>query len=115
MAGSVGLLQKLLSRAVFDIHVPLDAPLLLAAHERAGLRIERGGYLMRTHFGVCNLNGVPENTVAWRVKRLALTLLTRLSMVEWLAEEKLGSSAGPRPTWIQRTFSPYVYCWALKN
>jgi SAM-dependent methyltransferase len=115
MAGAGGLLQKLLSRAVFDIHVPLDAPLLIAAHERAGFEVERGGYFLSTHFGVCNLNGVPENTWMWRFKRLTLTLLTRLSMVAWLAEERLGSLAGTPLPWIQRIFSPYVYCWAVKK
>ena len=114
MAGSVGLLQKLLNRPVFDIHVPLDLPLLISAHERAGLVIEDAGYFLSTHFGVCNLNGVPEDTLTWRVKRFTLTLLTRLSMTVWLAEERLGYTAR-LPVWIQRMFSPYVYCWAVKR
>jgi SAM-dependent methyltransferase len=115
MAGSLGLLQKFLSRAVFDIHVPLDAPLLTAAHERAGFEIVRGGYFLSTHFGVCNLNGVPENTRAWRVKRLTLTVLTRLSMGAWLCEERFEGLVDSLPTWVRRAFSPYVYCWAVKK
>lgn len=115
LAGSLGLVQKLLHRAVFDIHVPLDLPMLLAAHERAGLQAERGSYFLSTHFGVCNLNGLPENTATWRVKRLTLTLLTRLSMGVWLVEERLGSFADTPPTWVRRMFSPYVYCWAVKK
>jgi len=61
MRGAVGALQKMLSRKIYDIHVPLSAADLARSHVEAGLSLQAGGYLLPAHFGVCNpgthLNG----------------------------------------------------------
>ena len=54
MRGAVGALQKVLSRKIYDIHVPLSAADLARAHAEAGLLVQTSGYLLPAHFGVCN-------------------------------------------------------------
>jgi SAM-dependent methyltransferase len=54
MLGSVGALQRALSREIYDIHVPLSAAVLASAHAAAGLSLQASGYLLPAHFGVCN-------------------------------------------------------------
>jgi SAM-dependent methyltransferase len=54
MRGTVGALQRALSREIYDIHVPLSAAALARAHTDAGLSLQSGGYLLPAHYGVCN-------------------------------------------------------------
>jgi 2-polyprenyl-3-methyl-5-hydroxy-6-metoxy-1,4-benzoquinol methylase len=108
MAGLVGDLQRLLSRGVFEKHVVLDAGSLQAAHVRAGLEIQRAGYLTFVNFGVVNLNEIPRGTVEYGAKRLALGALQVLTGVIWLLEEFVG----PFPT--NKYTSPYAFCTAVR-
>jgi len=89
MTGAIGWLQRQLNPAVFDIHVPLDAPALAHAHRLADLQVERSDYLLSTNFGVVNLHGLSPS----RRNRLAaagLLHLTRLSKLAWITEERIG-------------------------
>lgn len=54
MRGTVGALQKALSREIYDIHVPLSATALARAHTEAGLSLQSSGYFLPAHYGVCN-------------------------------------------------------------
>jgi SAM-dependent methyltransferase len=54
MRGAVGAVQRMLSRDIYDIHVPLSAAALARAHADAGLDLRASGYLLPAHFGVCN-------------------------------------------------------------
>ena len=108
MAGSLGFIQKRINRPIFDIHNPLDRDELRNANKNAGYEDLECGYFMSTNFGVCNLNGISRNGVGWMLKRIALVILARLSMLVWLIESKLG--AFPRT----KMFSPHIISIARK-
>lgn len=108
MSGFLGGVQKLLNRPVFDIHNPLNAQQFERAHEIAGCEIIECYYFMSTNFGVCNLNGIPQKTIEWIIKKVTLAVLVRVSMFVWRVEEKVGG-LNPR-----RFFSPYINCIARK-
>lgn len=109
MSGAIGFVQKHINRPVYDIHNPIDSNRFHQAHEDAGLKIIECNYFMSTSFGVCNLNGIPEGTIKWLLKKLVLAFLTRCSMLVWLIEEK--STAFP----ARRLFSPYINCVVMKQ
>jgi SAM-dependent methyltransferase len=88
MTGVIGWLQRRLNPAVFDIHVPLDAPALANAHRLAELQVERSGYLLSTNFGVVNLRGLTP-TRRNRLAATGLLQLTRLSKLLWIAEGRI--------------------------
>lgn len=106
MSGLAGALQKILNKPVFDKHVALDLPSLREAHEAAGLRVLDCRYFLSIEPGVCNLNGIPEDSMEWKLKHAILGLLTGLSGVVWLTEEH-GLRIKPN-----RLTSPYVVCAA---
>lgn len=107
MTGATGMAQRLLNPAVYRVHVPLDANALSGAHERAGLRVERGGYLMSTDFHVCSLLGLPP-TAATHARKLAAKLLCRGSRIVWSLEDAFGALTPNRIT------SPFAYCLARR-
>jgi len=109
LAGSLGAIQRVLNRPVYDIHVPLDRAELAAAHRGAGLAVVASEYFLATSFGVCNLNGVPAGTAAAALKKSMLAGLARLSALEWMLER----ITGPWPS--SRAFSPYIHCVATKG
>ncbi|TMH37999.1 MAG: class I SAM-dependent methyltransferase [Betaproteobacteria bacterium] len=67
MRGSVGALQRTLSREIYDIHVPLSADDLSRAHMEAGLSVKGSGYLLPAHYGVCN-QGTRMTTQRWQTR-----------------------------------------------
>lgn len=108
LAGVLGLLQKALDLEVFRKHVPLDARDLGRAHVEAGLRVRSSRYYLSSNFAVCNLNSLPPRTPEWWAKKALLAGLSRLSILGWASERRLGV---PRPT---RALSPYAICVAEK-
>jgi 2-polyprenyl-3-methyl-5-hydroxy-6-metoxy-1,4-benzoquinol methylase len=109
MTGWVGSLQKILSRTVFDIHVPIDRETFRTAHEAAALDVLECDYFMSTNFGVVNLNGVPTGTVPFLAKKVVLGVLARVSMLIWALERRLGALR------VNRFSSPYVNCFARRR
>jgi 2-polyprenyl-3-methyl-5-hydroxy-6-metoxy-1,4-benzoquinol methylase len=109
LSGAIGTVQKTLNRAVYDIHVPLDRESLGLAHVSAGLEVKECEYFISTDFGVCNLNGIRIHSPVWMIKKVALALLTRLSMCVWWCERITGGYWPAR-----RTFSPYINCLAQR-
>jgi len=109
LAGSLGSIQRVLNRPVYDIHVPLDREALAEAHRGAGYAVQSCEYFIATSFGVCNLNGVPARSAAGVLKKAALAVLARLSTLEWMLE----GLTGPWP--VSRSFSPYINCVARKD
>lgn len=109
MTGAVGRLQKFASRSVYDIHVLLTDETLRIAHEKAGLEIVSCGYFLSTGFGLGNTSGLDQTALTVRVKNQILKCLGRLSVLIWLAEDKIGKF----PT--TKMFSPYVVCIARKK
>ncbi|MEI9951378.1 MAG: class I SAM-dependent methyltransferase [Pseudomonadota bacterium] len=106
--GLPGFLQKHLNREVFDKHVPLTKDELECAHRYASLKVESSGYLVSSHFGVLNLEGLPANAPGLRVKKAVLKSLCRFSMVAGLIDEHV------RPLPLVGDFAAYVYCVARK-
>ena len=107
--GAAGLVQRLLNRPVFDIHVPLDVDRLGDAHRRAALSVAQSSYLVSSNFGICNLNGLPPRAPATIVKRLVLAGLVGSSAVTWAVEGIVG------PFRPNRFFSAYVMCAARRE
>jgi 2-polyprenyl-3-methyl-5-hydroxy-6-metoxy-1,4-benzoquinol methylase len=109
MAGSVGLVQKLINRPVFDIHNPLDKQDFLLAHQVSGSEVLQCDYFISTNFGVCNLNGIRQKTIEWVIKKIILALLVRASILVWKIEAKTGVFK------VSRFYSPYISCVARKT
>jgi 2-polyprenyl-3-methyl-5-hydroxy-6-metoxy-1,4-benzoquinol methylase len=108
MNGATGLIQKMLDRGVFDIHLPLTREQLSDAHISAGLHVEGCDYFLPSSFGVCNLNTTSRTTAKWWLKKVGLASLSRLSMLSWWVEERFGNLP------VSRSFSPYLNCVASK-
>lgn len=102
MRGAVGLLQRLLVRAVYDIHIPLTAADMAAAHAQAGLSVLECRYFLFLSFGVVNLDRIRGTGWGLFVARG----LNALSMAVWWLE-RLGLRLPP--TWF---LSPYIVCVA---
>jgi SAM-dependent methyltransferase len=66
MCGSIGWIQRLVDRSVFDIHVALDRESLCGAHIEAGLVVTSSDYLLSTSFGVVNAGSGVGLGLPWR-------------------------------------------------
>jgi len=108
MLGLMGAIQKLLNKPVYDIHQLINPAMLREAHELAGLKVLQCDYFMFTCFGIANLNGISKGSISWCLKKFFLSLLSRISMLVWFIEERIGDFS-PR-----NTTSPYINCIAHK-
>lgn len=107
MLGVVGALQRVVNRAVYQVHVPLSADELAAAHRACGLQVESSKCFVSTGFGVVNPGFRPNPALQW-VARATVGLLARVSIAIWGLEVLgLRLPAG-------RLFSPYVVCVARR-
>jgi len=57
MHGIVGMLQKLVDPAIYDVHVPLSPAELAEAHRSCGLSVLSAQHLMTANFSVVNFSG----------------------------------------------------------
>src|SRR5258706_1081558 len=108
MTGSIGTLEKMINRPVYDIHVPLDAGGLAGMHRLPNLKVLQCDYFLFTHFGVLNLNGLDRKSLNWKIKNIFLKVLFHLSKLVWLYESVFGRW---KPN---KLFSPYINCIAQK-
>lgn len=106
LAGFIGMLQRLLNRRVYDIHIPMNLNNLWDAHESAGLEVILGGYFISANFGVLNLSGVEKDSLSFWARKLALFFLREITKVIWVFE--LISSPIP----ANRFSSAYIICVA---
>jgi 2-polyprenyl-3-methyl-5-hydroxy-6-metoxy-1,4-benzoquinol methylase len=105
LCGLNGLIQKVINRPVFDVHVPLDRNDLVRAHQANGFQTISCQYFLFLNLGVLNFEnwkGGPLYSMASRVR----TLINRIA---WLCEEALPFL---RPN---RWTSPYIHCLAVKE
>ena len=107
MTGLIGLVQKMVNKPVFDIHVPLDKNALKDAHEFSGLEMVESDYFLFTNFGVCNLNKV-SISLSWLLKKVFILSLISFSALIWLIEDLFG------PFKPNKVMSPYINCFAKK-
>jgi SAM-dependent methyltransferase len=98
MTGTVGWLQRRLNRAVYDIHVPLSAQDLAAAHRAAGLEVLDARWLVPMNYGVL----APAGGFGELVRRG----LMAASLLSWMIDRKLARM--PRCG----LFAPYAACAA---
>jgi 2-polyprenyl-3-methyl-5-hydroxy-6-metoxy-1,4-benzoquinol methylase len=103
MVGMIGSLQKVLNRAVFDIHVPMDERRLAAGHEPS-LQVLSCRYFLIVNWSVVNI----ENCQNKYLHRIALSVRSSLSKGFWILEDFIPFI---RPN---RVTSPYINCVARK-
>lgn len=70
LAGIDGTLLKLINRAVYDMHLPLDAPALAAAHAKAGLDLVTNEYLVGLNLGIVNAAGLDPAKLTTKLRQL---------------------------------------------
>jgi SAM-dependent methyltransferase len=100
--GLVGTLFKRVNRPVYDIHVPLDAAALRAAHEHASLTILSCDYLMSLNLGIVNLVGLDPSAFSTRLKNLLLIGMIGFSRAVWGIERAIGALP------VHPHISPYI-------
>jgi 2-polyprenyl-3-methyl-5-hydroxy-6-metoxy-1,4-benzoquinol methylase len=108
MRGTVGFVQKILNRKIYDIHVPLTPSQVKSAHEAAGLSVIEAGYFLSSNFGVVNLGDPNRKSPGWWAKKIALAILVRISMAVWWVERKFGKFP------VSQAFSQYVNCVGIR-
>lgn len=104
MVGALGVLQKIVNRPAFDVHVPLKCQYLARAHEDAGLESVSCEYLLFASLTIINLEnfrGTPFHGAAVRIR-------SSLSKALWAAEKNVALLSP------NRLSSPYIVCVARK-
>ena len=109
MRGTVGALQRSLSREIYDIHVPLSAAQLARAHTDAGLSLQSSGYLLPAHYGVCNPHVRLHSTgVSARVRNLAYRgAIASSTVLLWVHEHLVRLPA-------TELMAPYAFALAIR-
>ncbi len=105
MTALPGLLQKLVDRRIYDIHVPLDREALARAHQQAGLDVCACEYLMFLNLNVINA----ENRVGTYFYKIFVRLRSWISKAVWITERVLPIFP------VNRITSPYVVCVAKNH
>ncbi len=109
MGGLTGVAQRLLDRAIYDIHEIITKKRLETSNKESGLDVIECGYFISTNFGVCNLNSVKKDTTSWWLRKILLAILARLSMLIWWIERFTKNIPGN--SWS----SPYTISAAIKK
>ena len=98
MAGSLGYLTKIMSREIYDIHVPHDREQFRDGHVSAKLNIDSCDYMGSSNFGVLSSCVIGADRLKWNV----YLWLSRLSKLGFIIERKFGDL----PT--TKLLSPYI-------
>lgn len=103
LSGLNGLIQKMINRPIFDIHVPLNRNALMQAHQINGLRVISCDYFLFANLGVLNIENLRGGLV-YKAARLR----SWINEVVWIFERAV---PGLKPNaWS----SPYINCVAVK-
>lgn len=100
--GLVGVLQRLLNKAVYNVHVPLRADELWKAQEAACLKVLRCHYFLSANFGVINWCRGETGSISFLRKNFLLPSLHQIEKAIWTFELVLS----PLPA--NRFLSPYI-------
>jgi 2-polyprenyl-3-methyl-5-hydroxy-6-metoxy-1,4-benzoquinol methylase len=103
LCGLNGLIQKMINRPIFDIHVPLNIDTLMRVHQINGLRIISCNYFLFANLGAVNIENLKE-TLFYKVARLR----SWINEVLWIFERVVPAL---KPN---RWSSPYINCVATK-
>jgi len=104
MLGLNGLLQKIINRAIYNIHVPININTLRRAHQINGLRIISCNYFLFTNLGALNIENL-KGSLFYKVARLR----SWINKVVWTIERGIPAL---KPN---RWSSPYINCVAIKK
>lgn len=103
LMGLLGLIQKLMNRNVFNIHVPLSLGEVLEAHQKSMLEPVSCNYFLVANFGVLNFEHLRGNFLyAWILQSFCW-----LNRAIWFIEKLM-------PVKSNRWSSPYINCVAIK-
>lgn len=102
IAGIDGTLTKWINRPVYDIHVPLDAAALAAAHHAAGLNLTACDYLMSLNLAVVNTAGLDTRKISTKLKQLVVLGFIAASRAIWMLERSI------HPLPVRPSLSPYI-------
>lgn len=103
MLGLNGLLQKIINRPIFDIHVPLTVDSLIHANEINGLCIISCDYFLFMNLGALNIENL-KSRLFYRVAHLR----SWINNVAWTFERAVPAL---KPN---RRSSPYINCVSMK-
>jgi 2-polyprenyl-3-methyl-5-hydroxy-6-metoxy-1,4-benzoquinol methylase len=106
LCGLNGIIQKMINRSIFDIHVPLDKKSLVRVHQINGLRIISCDYFLFVNLGVLNI----ENLKGSLFYTGAARLRSLINKVTWICERAIPIMLKPN-----RWSSPYINCVAVKE
>jgi 2-polyprenyl-3-methyl-5-hydroxy-6-metoxy-1,4-benzoquinol methylase len=109
MVGFTGLLQKVLNKQVYGLHVVLNSESLKSGHREAGLSIDESGYFLSFNPSMINIVGHDKKSRVPRSKKLIFYLLYQFSKIIWVFERQFFSLPATR------IFSPYIFCIATKQ
>jgi 2-polyprenyl-3-methyl-5-hydroxy-6-metoxy-1,4-benzoquinol methylase len=104
LSGVLGLIQRMINRPVFDMHVPLARSDLKEAHRSSSLEIVSCAYF---HFADLNVINI-ENWRGTPFYRVGTRLRSWITKAMWMAERTIPLL---RPN---RWTSPYIVCVARK-
>lgn len=108
LAGVLGPVQRVVDRRVYDVHVPLTAEALAAAHSAAGLQVKESGYLVPANFGICNASARPR-TIGSLGMAAVVRALVALSVAAWVVDEHIARLPETR------MFGGYAFCVATRT
>jgi 2-polyprenyl-3-methyl-5-hydroxy-6-metoxy-1,4-benzoquinol methylase len=104
LIGLLGLIQKLVNRNAFNIHVPLSPPKIFEVHRKNGFELISCDYFLSANFGVLNYENLRRNFIyTW-----VLQSFCWLNRIVWFVERII--SIKPN-----RWSSPYINCVAMKR
>lgn len=103
--GIIGLIQKIIDKKIYDVHVPLTRNKLSEAHQSASLELEKCEYFMSINLSVVNSGFFSSN----KYNRFLRHLLSSTSKIFWVLE-KYGIKI-PK----NRFTSPYIIAVAKKT
>lgn len=91
LAGVTGILQKVLNKQVYDIHIPMDKKQLDTAIEKSGMELQLSQYFLSISFAV-TLTGLQGERIGfYRIKKIILMAFRYFSKCIWFIENLFGS------------------------
>lgn len=104
LCGLNGLIQKMVDRSIYDIHLPLDKKSLARAHQINGLRVISCNYFLFMNLGVLNFDNL-KGSLFYKAARLR----SWINEVVWIFER------GIPVLKANRWSSPYINCVSIKR
>lgn len=108
MVGLVGLIQKLIDRRVYNIHVPIGSERLKILHAFPGIEVLDCSYFLNLNFGMPNINMSAPGSFLTKIKRMIMRGLWLTSILFWIFSKCFRTSES-------KYLSTYIMCLARKK